>query len=110
MIAHAQNFVFHEWAFPIHSFAIPERGADRPPVLRHPRISFVSQPEMFLWRNYLFFASCTAPPSSVPQVSIPFSSLPDPSMVLGDKVSTMSTCTCMDMHPIHVYSTHMFSS
>ena len=67
------------------SFIVPER-LDRPPLLRNPRGGFVSQPEMFLWRNYLFFACCTAPPSFSPHPVPPTQGLYEAGMLLGDKV------------------------
>ena len=44
-----------------------EKG-DRPPSLKGRR-PVITSVEMFLWRNYLIFLSCTAPPSS-PQASL----------------------------------------
>ena len=68
---------------------------DRLPVLRNPRGGYVSQPEMFLWRNYLFFACCTAPPStSSPSVN---PALQEAGRVLGDKVNSN---TIIRPHPL----------
>lgn len=41
---------------------------DKPPSLKGRR-PVISSIEMFLWRNYLIFTSCTAPPSTSPQTS-----------------------------------------
>ena len=45
-----------------------EKG-DRPPSLKGRR-PVMSTVEMFLWRNYLIFLSCTAPPSTSLQASL----------------------------------------
>lgn len=71
----------------IDSNFIPHERTDRPPQLRIPRVPFISQPELFLWRNYLFFACCTAPPSSRPHPVPPTPGLYEAGMLLGDKVS-----------------------
>ena len=44
-------------------FVAHDKG-DRPPSLKGRR-PVITSLEMFLWRNYLIFTSCTAPPSSV---------------------------------------------
>lgn len=46
-----------------HRFVAHDKG-DRPPSLKGRR-PVITSLEMFLWRNYLIFTSCTAPPSSV---------------------------------------------
>ena len=68
-----------------NTFIVPER-LDRAPQLRVPRGSFLSQPELFLWRNYLFFACCSAPPSSSPYPVPPTQGLYEAGLLLGDKV------------------------
>ncbi len=50
------------------SFVAHEKG-DRPPSLKGRR-PVMSTVEMFLWRNYLIFLSCTAPPSTSLQASL----------------------------------------
>ena len=49
-------------------FVAHEKG-DRPPSLKGRR-PVMSTVEMFLWRNYLIFLSCTAPPSTSLQASL----------------------------------------
>ena len=65
---------------------VPSERLDRAPQLRTPRGTFLSQPELFLWRNYLFFACCSAPPSSAPYPVPPTQGLYEAGMLLGDKV------------------------
>lgn len=52
----------------LHRFVAHEKG-DRPPSLKGRR-PIMSNVEMFLWRNYLIFLSCTAPPSTSLQASL----------------------------------------
>lgn len=52
----------------LSSFVAHEKG-DRPPSLKGRR-PVMSTVEMFLWRNYLIFLSCTAPPSTSLQASL----------------------------------------
>ena len=64
----------------------PSSASERPdrlPTLRNPRGGYVSQPELFLWRNYLFFACSIAPPSSSPMTHI---GIQEAKQVFDDKV------------------------
>jgi len=67
----AWPYAFHRM---VKAYAVLDPGGvahdkgDKPPSLKGRR-PVISSIEMFLWRNYLIFTSCTAPPSTSPQTS-----------------------------------------
>lgn len=73
----------------------PSSASERPdrfPTLRNPRGGYVAQPELFLWRNYLFFACCIAPPSSSPIAHL---GIQEAKRVLGEKVQCIMVLCCV---------------
>lgn len=62
-------------------FVAHEKG-DKPPSIKGRR-PVISSVEMFLWRNYLIFVSCTAPPSTSLNASLMSTGTSDRSVVSG---------------------------